>query len=82
MSDDPIADLLAGCAAADRAAFRTLYRDSSAKLMGVLLRILKERAEAEQFARLKAELQRAFAAPDSDFVPLDADAVIGRARRN
>ncbi|HOZ33229.1 MAG TPA: sigma-70 family RNA polymerase sigma factor [Tabrizicola sp.] len=47
MSDDPIADLLAGCAAADRAAFRTLYRDSSAKLMGVLLRILKERAEAE-----------------------------------
>mgnify|MGYP003539139846 CR=1 FL=1 len=47
MSDDPIADLLAGCAAADRAAFRTLYRDSSAKLMGVLLRILHERAEAE-----------------------------------
>jgi RNA polymerase sigma-70 factor (ECF subfamily) len=47
MSDDPIADLIAKCAAADRAAFRTLYRDSSAKLMGVLLRILKERAEAE-----------------------------------
>ena len=45
--DDPIADLIATCAAGDRAAFRTLYRDSSAKLMGVLLRILKERAEAE-----------------------------------
>jgi RNA polymerase sigma-70 factor, ECF subfamily len=47
MSDDPIADLIAKCAAADRSAFRTLYRDSSAKLMGVLLRILGERAEAE-----------------------------------
>jgi RNA polymerase sigma-70 factor (ECF subfamily) len=47
MSDDPIADQIALCAAGDRAAFRALYRDSSAKLMGVLLRILKERAEAE-----------------------------------
>ena len=47
MSDDPIADLIASCAAGDRAAFRALYRDSSAKLMGVLLRILRERAEAE-----------------------------------
>ena len=45
--EDPIASLIAQCAAADRAAFRTLYRDSSAKLMGVLLRILKERSEAE-----------------------------------
>jgi RNA polymerase sigma-70 factor, ECF subfamily len=47
MSDDPVADLILRCAAQDRAAFRALYRDSSAKLMGVLLRILKERAEAE-----------------------------------
>ena len=47
MSADPIAALIARCAAADRAAFRTLYRDSSAKLMGVLLRMLGERAEAE-----------------------------------
>lgn len=47
MSDDPIAILIAKCALADRSAFRTLYRDSSAKLMGVLFRILKERAEAE-----------------------------------
>lgn len=47
MSDDPVADLIAKCAAEDRAAFRILYRDSSAKLMGVLLRILRERAEAE-----------------------------------
>jgi RNA polymerase sigma-70 factor, ECF subfamily len=47
MTDDPIADLIARCATQDRAAFRTLYRDSSAKLMGVLLRILGERSEAE-----------------------------------
>jgi RNA polymerase sigma-70 factor (ECF subfamily) len=47
MSDDPIADLIAACASGDRRAFRALYRDSSAKLMGVLLRILKERTEAE-----------------------------------
>jgi RNA polymerase sigma-70 factor (ECF subfamily) len=45
--DDPVANLIIQCAAADRAAFRTLYRDTSAKLMGVLLRMLKERAEAE-----------------------------------
>jgi RNA polymerase sigma-70 factor (ECF subfamily) len=47
MTDDPIADHIAKCAAGDRAAFRALYRDSSAKLMGVLLRILGERSEAE-----------------------------------
>lgn len=47
MTDDPIAILITKCAAADRAAFRMLYRDSSAKLMGVLFRILKERSEAE-----------------------------------
>lgn len=45
--EDPVAQLIARCAAADRVAFRTLYRDTSAKLMGVLLRMLKERAEAE-----------------------------------
>lgn len=45
--DDPVADLITKCAAADRSAFRQLYRDTSAKLMGVLLRILGERAEAE-----------------------------------
>lgn len=47
MSDDPVASLITRCAAGDREAFRALYRDTSAKLMGVLLRILKERAEAE-----------------------------------
>ena len=47
MSADPIAVLITKCAVGDRAAFRMLYRDSSAKLMGVLLRMLQERAEAE-----------------------------------
>ena len=45
--NDPVADLITKCSAGDRAAFRTLYRVSSAKLMGVLLRMLGERAEAE-----------------------------------
>jgi len=47
MTEDDLADLLRGCAAQDRAAFRALYSASSAKLMGVLIRILQDRAEAE-----------------------------------
>jgi antitoxin ParD1/3/4 len=46
-----------------------------------LIRRDKERIEAEQFDRLKAELTRAFAAPQSSYTPLDADAVIARNRR-
>ena len=45
--DDPVADLLFQTAAQDRAAFRQLYSLSSSKLMGVLLRILGNRAESE-----------------------------------
>ena len=45
--DDPIATLLLQTAVQDRAAFRQLYSASSAKLMGVLLRILNNRAESE-----------------------------------
>jgi RNA polymerase sigma-70 factor (ECF subfamily) len=47
MSDDPIADLLAQIATQDRAAFRAIYTATSAKLMGVTLRILNNRSEAE-----------------------------------
>jgi len=47
MTEDPIAPLLVRVAAQDRAAFRDLYRATASKLMGVLLRILAERAEAE-----------------------------------
>lgn len=47
-----------------------------------LIRRDKERIEAERFERLKAELTRAFDAPESSFTVLDADAVIARNRRN
>jgi RNA polymerase sigma-70 factor, ECF subfamily len=43
-----ISDLIARCALRDRAAFRILYDRTSAKLFGVALRILKDRAEAEE----------------------------------
>jgi RNA polymerase sigma-70 factor, ECF subfamily len=43
-----IADLIARAALRDRAAFRDLYLRTSAKLFGVTLRILKDRAEAEE----------------------------------
>jgi RNA polymerase sigma-70 factor (ECF subfamily) len=43
-----IADLISRCALRDRAAFETLYQRTSAKLFGVSLRILRDRAEAEE----------------------------------
>ena len=43
-----IADLIARCALRDRQAFRELYQRTSAKLFGVSLRILRDRAEAEE----------------------------------
>ena len=46
-----------------------------------LIRRDKEQREGEQFERLKAELTRAFAAPEESFKPLDADTVITRNRR-
>lgn len=45
--DDPIAPLIQRCAAQDRAAFAQLYAQTAAKLLGVSLRILGNRAEAE-----------------------------------
>ncbi|MGF7151518.1 Arc/MetJ-type ribon-helix-helix transcriptional regulator [Sphingomonas zeicaulis] len=47
-----------------------------------LIRRDKARFEEEQFGRLKAELTRAFAAPEKSFSELDADSVIARARRS
>ncbi len=47
MTDDPIAPLLRRIAAGDRAAFRQIYSDTAPKLMGVLLRMFGNRAEAE-----------------------------------
>lgn len=43
-----------------------------------LIRRDKERAEAEMFNRLKAELTRAFAAPEESYRPLTAVDVIAR----
>ena len=45
-----------------------------------LIRRDRERAEQEAFARLKAELAHAFAAPDSAYRPLTAAEVIARNR--
>ncbi len=45
--DDPIAALLLRCAKQDRVAFTTLYQSASAKLLGVLIRMFGNRAEAE-----------------------------------
>jgi RNA polymerase sigma-70 factor (ECF subfamily) len=45
--EDPVADMLAKIAGGDRAAFRALYSSASAKLFGVILRILSDRAESE-----------------------------------
>jgi RNA polymerase sigma-70 factor (ECF subfamily) len=46
-AQDDIEDLIARVAIADRAAFRLLYARTSAKLFGVVLRVLDDRAEAE-----------------------------------
>ena len=46
--------------------------------MGHSLQAGKERSEREAFDRLKAELARAFAAPDESFHPLSATDVIVR----
>mgnify|MGYP000168020349 FL=1 len=45
-----------------------------------LIRRDKERAEAEAFNRLKAELTHAFAAPEESYQPLTAAEVIARNR--
>jgi antitoxin ParD1/3/4 len=47
-----------------------------------LIRRDKERVETEGFARLKAELAAAFAAPDANFAAMDADTIINRNSRH
>ncbi|MGH8746981.1 MAG: sigma-70 family RNA polymerase sigma factor [Burkholderiales bacterium] len=47
-ASDPLVVLLAACARGDRQAFSRLYRDSSAKLFGVALRILRRQDWAEE----------------------------------
>ncbi|MCY0093233.1 sigma-70 family RNA polymerase sigma factor [Hoeflea ulvae] len=47
MTQDDLSGLIARTALGDRAAFSSLYSQTSAKLFGVSLRILKDRAQAE-----------------------------------
>ncbi len=47
MEPDPVALLIEKVATQDRVAFRLLYTQTSSKLMGVLLRMFGQRAEAE-----------------------------------
>jgi RNA polymerase sigma-70 factor, ECF subfamily len=47
-TNGPIESLLSRVALGDRRAFEVLYQRTSAKLFGVCLRILRERAEAEE----------------------------------
>jgi antitoxin ParD1/3/4 len=47
-----------------------------------LIRRDKERIEQERFERLRAELVTAFAAPDSEFVEFDVEAMIARHAHN
>ena len=47
MGADPLVALLAACAHGNRAAFEQLYRQTSAKLFGVALRIVRQEDLAE-----------------------------------
>ncbi|ARU18474.1 addiction module antitoxin (plasmid) [Croceicoccus marinus] len=55
--------------------------DNVSEYVRDLIRRDKERLEAEQFARLKAELKTAFAVPESAYHTLDVDTVIARNAR-
>jgi Arc/MetJ-type ribon-helix-helix transcriptional regulator len=52
--------------------------DNVSEYVRDLIRRDKERTETEAFDRLKAELTRAFAAPESSYHPLTAADVIAR----
>ena len=56
-----------------------LYLDAGDYVRDLIRRDL-ERVEQEKFETLKAELQRAFAAPDSAYKPLDREEFLARAR--
>jgi antitoxin ParD1/3/4 len=56
---------------------RGMY-DNVSEYVRDLIRKDREQAEEERFHLLKAELQRAFATPDSHYVTLTAEEVIRR----
>lgn len=45
---DGLGDLLRAIAAGDRASFERLYKNTSSKLFGICMRVLSQRAEAEE----------------------------------
>ncbi len=47
LTNDEVAKLIAGCARRDRSAFQRLYERTAPQLLGCLIRILKNRALAE-----------------------------------
>jgi antitoxin ParD1/3/4 len=55
--------------------------ENVSEYMRDLIRRDKERAEQEAFERLKAELTRAFATPESSYRPLKAADVIARNKK-
>lgn len=62
---------------ADNVGEHGLYENVS-EYVRDLIRRDWERVEREKFEKLKAELQRAFATPDDQFVYVDAEEVIAR----
>lgn len=56
------------------------YYENVSEYLRDLIRRDKERSEQEAFERLKAELARAYAAPESSYQPLTAADVIARNR--
>ncbi len=46
-SNDELADLIVAAGGGDRDAFRALYDETSAKLFGIILRIIRNRSSAE-----------------------------------
>jgi antitoxin ParD1/3/4 len=55
--------------------------DNASEYVRDLIRRDKERVEQEAFEALKAELQRGFATPDEDYVEMDVETFLERARR-
>lgn len=56
------------------------YEDAS-EYVHDLIRRDRERIEGEMFAALKAELQRAFATPDEEYIEVDADSYLEELRQ-
>ena len=71
----PLEDFIAENIGADG-----LYENAS-EYVRDLIRKDKDRVEQEQFAALKAELQRGFSTPDHQYVALDAETFLARAKR-